>query len=96
MLMSASDADQRADIYSLGATYYHALAGQHPFRAPTVPEILRMVVQQEPAPIEEKNRAVEPQLANVIRRMMRKQAAERYQSPEELAQELDRLAGSIA
>jgi hypothetical protein len=95
MLMSASDADPRADIYSLGATYYHALTGQHPFRAPSVPEILRMVVQTEPVPIEERNPAADPALAAVVKKMMRKSPADRYQTPEELASDLDRIAGGV-
>ncbi len=91
LLMNAADADGRADIYSLGATYYHALSGFHPFRANSVVEILRMVVEVEPQPIEERAPQVHPGLAIVIRKMMAKKREQRYQSSQELAEDLARL-----
>jgi len=95
LLTNAADADARADIYSLGATYYHALAGFHPFRASSVIEILRMVVEQDPPPIEGRNPAAHPALCAVIRRMMAKKREDRFQTPTDLAKELQRIAPEI-
>ncbi|HVY60220.1 MAG TPA: serine/threonine-protein kinase, partial [Planctomycetota bacterium] len=95
LLSNAADADARADIYSLGATYYHALTGFHPFRANSVIEILRMVVEVEPQPIEERNPRVHPALADLIRRMMRKKKEERFQSAQDLMAELGRIAPEV-
>jgi serine/threonine protein kinase len=96
LLSNAADADGRADIYSLGATYYHALTGFHPFRANSVIEILRMVVEVDPQPIEERNPRVHPSLIQVIRRCMRKKKEERFQNAAELIAELQRIAPEIA
>jgi serine/threonine-protein kinase len=94
-LTTAADADQRSDIYSLGATYYHALSGHHPFRAPTVPEILRMVVTQPPVPIRDRNPTAHPAICATIERMMRKDPNDRYQTPEELAAALEPLVNVV-
>jgi tRNA A-37 threonylcarbamoyl transferase component Bud32 len=96
MLTSAGEADQRADIYSLGATYYHALCGQHPFRAPSVAEILRMVVQEEPPRLEERRPDLYPDLARMIRKMMAKKPADRFREPAELSAEIERIERAIA
>ncbi len=90
-LTGAVTADQRSDIYSLGATYYHALSGHHPFRAPTVPEILRLVVTSAPQPLRERNPAAHPAIVAVLDRMLKKDANERYQTPDELSDALAAL-----
>jgi pSer/pThr/pTyr-binding forkhead associated (FHA) protein len=95
LLTNAADADTRADIYSLGATYYHALTGFHPFRANSVVEILRMVMEQEPQRILERNPSVHPELADIVENMMRKRKEDRYQNAEELATELNAIAPVI-
>jgi serine/threonine protein kinase len=92
----AADADARADLYSLGATYYHALAGQPPFTSRSLPEVFRMVASAEPEPLEARNPEVPAALAAVIRRTMRKDRAERYQSGAELALDLERVARPAA
>ena len=63
-------------------------------RLPVV-EILRMVTEAEPTPIEERNPKVHPLLISTIKRMMRKKREDRYQSAQELAEELIRIAPEI-
>ena len=91
VITRAADADARADLYSLGATYYHALAGEAPFRSSSLAEVFRMAAERDPPPLEERNPAVPGALADVIRRLMRKDPADRYQTAAELAAGLDRL-----
>lgn len=86
------DSDHRGDIYSLGATIYHAVAGQPPFDAETVKGVL-LARLRKPAPdIRSVRDDVCPALATVVARMLAKDPAERHQAYDELLAELYQAA----
>ncbi|MFC6899916.1 protein kinase [Nonomuraea dietziae] len=70
-----------SDVYSLGSTLYHLLAGQPAFHSPTDPSIAPLmfrVLSSEPPPI---NRPDVPSIATeAILRAMAKTPGERYES----------------
>ncbi|MEU6998550.1 protein kinase [Nonomuraea sp. NPDC046570] len=77
------------DIYSLGSTLYHLLAGQPAFHSPTDPSIaplLFRVLSHEPPPITRPD--VPPFVAEVVLRAMSKPPQHRYGSAREFAQRL--------
>ncbi|MBL8799733.1 MAG: protein kinase, partial [Planctomycetia bacterium] len=78
-------ADHRADLYSLGCTFYFLLSAQPPFRGQSMAEILVKHQLEEPTPIEALNRNVPTGLGAVVRRLMAKQPDDRYQTAGELA-----------
>jgi serine/threonine protein kinase len=84
----ARTADIRADIYSLGCTLYHLLAGCPPFG--DRPHGLKLVAHQlyEPVPIEELREDLPPELGPVLRKMMAKPREARYQTPAEVVEAL--------
>lgn len=88
----AHSADVRADIYSLGCTLYYLLTGKPPFEADNVLAKIKAHAEQAPAAIESVRVDVPEELAEVIRRMMAKNPAERFQTPAEVA---DALAGFV-
>jgi serine/threonine protein kinase len=81
--------DIRADIYSLGATFYFLLAGRPPFPQNTIAQKLIAHQMQEPDPLSTLRPDVPEELEAVIATMMAKDPAERYQTPEEVMEALE-------
>ncbi|MDR3632595.1 MAG: serine/threonine-protein kinase [Isosphaeraceae bacterium] len=81
--------DTRSDIYSLGCTIYHMLAGRVPFPSPSLPEKLFGHQALEPEALAGLVPGVPEGLVDIVRKMMRKIPDERYQSPKEVAQALE-------
>ncbi len=85
---SAKDADIRSDIYSLGCTFYYLLAGQPPFPGNAVMQKLFQHQKEDPKPLENVRSNVPPELPPILKKMMAKHPAGRYQTPGEVAQAL--------
>jgi serine/threonine protein kinase len=85
---NAHAADIRADIYSLGCTLFHCLAGRPPF--PDVNPVIQMVrhASEPPKPLKEFNPAVPDGLQQVVSVMLAKDPAQRYPTPEQAARAL--------
>jgi hypothetical protein len=84
-------ADIRADIYGLGCTLYHLLAGRPPFdndRNSAILARMRAHQEQPPPPIAKARPDVPPGLAAILNRMLAKDPADRFQTPAELAEAL--------
>ena len=84
--------DTRADIYSLGCSLYHMVAGRVPFPVASLPEKLYAHQLHDPDPLETIAPGTPEGLSDVIRKMMRKQPEDRYQTPLEVAQALEPFA----
>ncbi|MEE8142092.1 MAG: serine/threonine-protein kinase, partial [Planctomycetota bacterium] len=81
--------DARSDLYSLGATLYHALCGRPPFSGKTVKEILSKQVHQAPVPLREREPSVSPPTEAWVMRLLEKDPADRPQSVAQFLEELD-------
>jgi len=87
-----NSADIRSDIYSLGCTFHHMLAGAAPFAQGTVAQRISHHFETKPPDIRELNRNVPEGLALVLAKMLEKKPGERYQNPTELLKDLENPA----
>src|SRR5204862_1141524 len=71
-------ADIRTDIYSLGCTLYHLLAGMPPFPGKSVMQKLLKHQKEDPVPIQTLRPDVPDSLALIVKKMMSKRPEERY------------------
>lgn len=84
--------DIRSDLYGLGCTFYYLLTGQVPFPGGTSLEKLARHASDEPELIEMLRPGVPGPVAGAVRRLMRKEPAERYPNPRALAEVIAKFA----
>ena len=77
-----------SDIYSLGVTMYQMLTGVLPYKSPTPSDLERLMRQDLVQPPRARNTAVPPALNDVVMKAMAPDIANRYQSAQELHDEL--------
>jgi serine/threonine protein kinase len=81
-------ADIRSDLYSLGCTFYYTLTGKVPFPGATALEKLLRHQVEEPLPLEQRRPDVPSVVAAIVRRLMAKDPADRFQTPAEVVKAL--------
>jgi len=82
--------DFRSDIYSLGATLFHALAGTAPIEGETNSASELLTLKRQPLLLSVVAPEVSPDTARVLQRMIAPEPAQRFSSYDELVAELER------
>ena len=80
--------DARSDLYSLGVTIYHLLAGKPPFDGDNPLAVAVQHLKTEPVRIEDIRRDTPPALARIVHKMLVKQPENRYQNASDLMKDL--------
>jgi PAS domain S-box-containing protein len=82
--------DGHTDVYGLGAILYEILAGRPPFSGPDTREVLRMVLEADPPPPRRCWAEAPPALEEICLKALAKSPADRFGSPSELAEAVQR------
>ncbi|HEY7326692.1 MAG TPA: protein kinase [Gemmataceae bacterium] len=86
--LDSNSVDIRADIYSLGATFYFCLTGRTPFTEGTIAQKLIWHQTRQPKPISQLRPDVPEGVVAIVEKMMAKDSNQRPQTPQEVAEAL--------
>ena len=89
--VSGRELDPRSDVYSFGVTAYQLLCGETPFKGNSAIAIAKQHLTTSPPPLKEKNPALPDILCRMVHRMMAKRRSLRYQSADEVLEDLKKL-----
>ncbi|MGL4419918.1 MAG: serine/threonine-protein kinase, partial [Gemmataceae bacterium] len=81
--VDSHNVDIRADLYSLGATFYYLLAGRPMFPEGRTAQKLMWQQLREPTPIQSIRPDVPELIAEILHKSIQKKPGDRFQSPEE-------------
>jgi len=91
----AHKADIRADLYSLGCTFYYLLTARVPFPGGSLTQKLLRQQQEAPVPLRQLRPEIPLFVSAVVDRLMAKDPRDRYQTPSEVVLALVRLAQGV-
>jgi serine/threonine protein kinase/tetratricopeptide (TPR) repeat protein len=86
--------DGRSDLFSFGVLLYELLTRTHPFRRATVFDTAHAILYDPPPPLEHALPAAPPLLAHIVNRCLEKDPRQRYQSLDEVRQQLNAVRTS--
>jgi serine/threonine-protein kinase len=87
--------DQRSDLYSLGATYYHLLAGVPPFEAGTTMALAYKHTSEIPTSLAVHRPDLPPDLIGLVMRLLEKAPEDRHATASEVLSEVRRIRSRI-
>ncbi len=83
--------DARTDLFSLGAVTYEMATGVKPFAGHSTAELFVSLLTKDPVPVSELNPAMPTELDGIAAKLLAKEKEQRYQSAEEVLQDLEEL-----
>ena len=88
--------DARSDIFALGSLLYECIAGRAPFDGATRMEICTKIIRDDPVPPSSINRDVSEAVDHIVLKALAKKPIDRYQSADEMAEDLADVRSGFA
>jgi eukaryotic-like serine/threonine-protein kinase len=88
--------DCRSDIFSLGIVFYQMLTGSRPFEGPDPKATLALILAGEPTPVRKFRPGVPAKLEQIVMKMLERDLGQRYQSIDEVRNELTAFQAGLA
>jgi serine/threonine protein kinase len=86
--LEGAEADARTDIFGLGAVLYEMATGRRAFEGKNKTSLIAAIVSSQPRPLAEVQPLTPPALEHVISRCLEKDPDDRWQSAQDVAEEL--------
>jgi Tol biopolymer transport system component/predicted Ser/Thr protein kinase len=86
--LEGQDADARTDIFALGALLYEMATGHRAFEGKTKTSLIAQIVSVDPKPLRDIQPLTPPAFEHVVERCLNKDPEERWQSAQDIAEEL--------
>ena len=86
--LEGQEADARTDIFALGALLYEMATGRRAFEGKTKTSLIAQIVSVDPKPLRDIQPLTPPAFEHVVKRCLNKDPEERWQSAQDIAEEL--------
>ncbi len=87
--LAGTRVDGRADIFSLGVTFYQLLTGTLPFKGDNLASLTYSIANQKHTPLKKQRSDLPPSAARIINKSLQKKREHRFQNAAEMAEVLE-------
>ena len=84
--------DNRADLYSLGASFYTFVTGEKAFPSTSMKDLMRQILVEKIHRADEVRPSVDKDIADLLEKMMMKDPKDRFQTPVDLIHAIDQIS----
>lgn len=89
--IAGKSADQRSDIFSLGAVFYECISSKRAFNGNSITEVMYKVMNENPVPVQVLNPLIPPVFDNILTRALRRNPEERYRSVDLIGKDIRKI-----